>query len=106
MKQILVWNVLFLISAFTISTLINGYETTIQYWMCDYFGYGFILTGQRILKKKSARAFPIYIVGLIFNLIFGIMNKSIVHALFCIYSIYILIDNWNTWKKSEKAGEV
>lgn len=70
--------------------------------MCDYIGYGFILTGQRMLKKKNVHAFPVYIIGLIFNLAFGVMNQSTVHALFCIYSIYILIDNWNEWKKSKK----
>ncbi len=97
MKRILFWNLLFLTVAFILSVWINGYCVTLQYWMCDYIGYGLILTAQRMLKEKDPASFPVYIIGLTFNLVFGIMNKSFIHVLFCIYSIGIFIDNWRTW---------
>lgn len=85
-----------------LSLWFNGYAVTVQYWLCDYIGYGLILTAQRMLKRKSVVSFPVYIIGLAFNLVFGLMNKSFIHVLFCAYSISIFIDNWVTWRKVEK----
>jgi hypothetical protein len=101
MKKIIIWNFIFLVVVFCISLCINGYSITMQYWLCDYIGYGLILTAQRMMKRKHPTAFLVYIVGLIFNVIFGVMNKSTIHVLFCMYSIGIFIDNWIEWNKTK-----
>ena len=101
MKRILLMNSGFLVIAFVISFWLQGWDATLRYNMTDFIGYGLILTGQRMLKEKRILAFPVWIIGLIFNAGFGILNHSIVHVLFCIYGIGIMIDNWMRWHREE-----
>lgn len=105
MKRIILLNLALLVFAFSVSLYILGWDTTLQYMLCDYIGYGLILTGQRMLKEKRMGLFPIYIIGLSFNLVFGIMNSSVIHVIFCAYSIYIFADNWKAWRKNTSVGD-
>lgn len=102
MKKMILSNLAFVVAAIIVSLWWYGWDITRQYYLCDYVGIALILTAQKLLKNKNIVSFPIYIVGLLFNIGFGIMAKSIILILFSIYSIWIFIDNWKAWRADEK----